>query len=166
VVALAVVEPEATLLVASENGIGKRTPFEDYRIQSRGGKGIITMKTTDKTGKVVGGLVVKEGDEIMLMTSAGQSVRIPVADVRETGRNTQGVKLMNLAKGESIQDVARVVTDDEIDAGGDEGSEAEGEAEAEAGEESKPSAGDGEGTAPEADGDSTGAEDEAGAEED
>jgi DNA gyrase subunit A len=131
-------------LVASENGIGKRTPFEDYRIQSRGGKGIITMKTTEKTGKVVGGLVVKEADEIMLMTSEGQSVRIRVVDVRETGRNTQGVKLMNLAKGESIQDVARVVTDDEIDADGEgeAGEESEDAADAETGADEVASEGD------------------------
>ncbi|MEZ5433166.1 MAG: DNA gyrase subunit A [Verrucomicrobiales bacterium] len=115
VVALAVVVPDAQLLVVSENGIGKQTPFEDYRVQSRGGKGIITMKTTDKTGKVVGALVVREDDEIMLMTNAGQSVRIRVAEIRTAGRNTMGVKLMNLRTGETIQDVAKVVSDGEED---------------------------------------------------
>ncbi len=111
VVGIAIVDPDATLLVASENGIGKRTPFEDYRLQNRGGKGIITMKVTEKTGLVVSAVAVQETDELMLMTSTGQSVRIRVTEVRQTGRNTQGVKLMTLAKGETIQDIARVAPD-------------------------------------------------------
>ena len=111
VVSLAVVDPAATLLVASENGIGKRSQFEEYRIQSRGGKGIITMKTTDKTGKVVGALAVLEADDVMLMTTSGQSVRIPVAQIREAGRNTMGVKLISLREGELLQDIARVIND-------------------------------------------------------
>ncbi len=113
VVSLAVVQEGATLLVASENGIGKRSQFEEYRVQSRGGKGIITMKTTDKTGKVVGALVVQEADDVMLMTNSGQSVRIPVAQIREAGRNTQGVKLITLREGEMLQDIARVVNEGE-----------------------------------------------------
>ena len=121
VVTLVVVDPEAMLLVASEKGIGKRTAFEEYRVQSRGGKGIITMKTTDKTGKVVGALVVRQEDELMLMTSAGQSVRIEVGGVRPTSRNTQGVKLMNLKDGEIIQDIARVIVDEDEE--GEESSE-------------------------------------------
>ncbi|MEM1293953.1 MAG: DNA gyrase subunit A [Verrucomicrobiota bacterium] len=111
VVGIAIVDPDATLLVASMNGIGKRTPFEDYRLQNRGGKGIITMKVTDKTGLVVSAVAVNETDELMLMTSTGQSVRIRVTDVRQAGRNTQGVKLMTLAEGETIQDIARVAAD-------------------------------------------------------
>ena len=125
VVTLGVVDPEAMLLAASENGIGKRTSFEEYRVQSRGGKGIITMKTTEKTGKVVGALVVREEDELMLMTSAGQSVRIKVSGVRPTSRNTQGVKLMNLKKGEIIQDIAQVIVDDEEEEGEEDATNAE-----------------------------------------
>ena len=98
-------------------GIGKRTPFDDYRVQSRGGKGIITMKVTEKTGEVVGALAVPEDDELMLMTTGGQSVRIRATEVRETGRNTQGVKLLTLADGELLQDIARVIPDDEEDGG-------------------------------------------------
>src|SRR5437762_6096019 len=94
VVALAVVVPNATLLVAGENGIGKRTSFDEYRIQSRAGKGIITMKTTDKTGSVIGALTVRDEDDMMLITVRGQMVRTSVKDIRETGRNTQGVKLI------------------------------------------------------------------------
>jgi len=113
VVGLSIVDVEATLLVVSQNGVGKRTPFEDYRLQNRGGKGIITMKCTDRTGKVVRAVAVAESDELMLMTSTGQSVRIKVDGIRQTGRNTQGVKLMTLAEGEVIQDIAQVVNDAE-----------------------------------------------------
>jgi len=110
VVATAIVNPDAMLLVAGENGIGKRTPFDDYRKQSRGGKGIITMKTGDKTGNVVGALTVRNDDELMLITTKGQMVRTPVKDIRIVGRNTMGVKLMNLPKGEKLQDIAPVVS--------------------------------------------------------
>ncbi len=126
VVALAVVDAEATLLAVSEKGIGKRTPFEEYRSQTRGGKGIITMKTTDKTGKVVGAIPVTESDEVMLMTDAGQSVRIRASDIRQAGRNTQGVKLMNLKEGEEIQDIARVISDDAEEEAADEAEETSG----------------------------------------
>ncbi len=123
------VSTDSTLLVASQNGIGKRTPFEDYRSQTRGGKGIITMKTTDKTGKVVGALVVGETDEVMLMTDDGQSVRIRAADVRQAGRNTQGVKLMNLKSGVHIQDIARVAKDEDEEEGESENDESAGDGE-------------------------------------
>jgi DNA gyrase subunit A len=111
VVAQAVVQSSATLLVAGENGMGKRTSFEEYRVQSRGGKGIITMKTNDKTGGVIGALTVKEGDEIMLITVAGQMVRISVNGIREAGRNTQGVKLINLDANDKLQAIAPVISE-------------------------------------------------------
>jgi DNA gyrase subunit A len=110
VVAIAIVDPNAMLLVAGENGIGKRTPFDDYRRQSRGGKGIITMKTGEKTGDVVGALTVRDIDEIMLITNKGQMVRTRVKEIRETGRNTMGVKLMDLRNGEKLQAIAPVVS--------------------------------------------------------
>jgi len=116
VVAQAVVDPKATLLVAGENGIGKRTSFEEYRVQSRGGKGIITMKTTEKTGAVVGALAVQDGDEMMLITVSGQMVRTPVRDVREAGRNTQGVKLIDLGEGDKLQAIAPVISEANEDA--------------------------------------------------
>jgi DNA gyrase subunit A len=126
VVALAVVVTDATLLVAGENGIGKRTPFdmslEDgtvepvYRLQSRGGKGIITMKANEKTGAVVGALTVRDADEIMLITTGGQMVRIFVKDIREAGRNTQGVKLIDLAEGDKLQAIAPVISEQQEDA--------------------------------------------------
>src|SRR5215831_11894541 len=126
VVALAVVVKDATLLVAGENGIGKRTPFDMvnpdgtvepvYRLQSRGGKGIITMKANEKTGGVVGALTVRETDEIMLITTGGQMVRIFVKDIREAGRNTQGVKLVNLGPGDKLQAIAPVISEQQEDA--------------------------------------------------
>jgi DNA gyrase subunit A len=111
VVALAIIESSATLLVAGENGIGKRTSFEEYRVQSRGGKGIITMKTNDKTGNVIGALTVKDGDEIMLITFTGQMVRTRVNDIREAGRNTQGVKLINIDATDKLQAIAPVISE-------------------------------------------------------
>jgi DNA gyrase subunit A len=126
VVALAVVVKDATLLVAGENGIGKRTPFdmilEDgrvepvYRLQSRGGKGIITMKANEKTGGVVGALTVRDADEIMLITTGGQMVRTFVKDIREAGRNTQGVKLINLDATDKLQAIAPVISEQQEDA--------------------------------------------------
>jgi DNA gyrase subunit A len=115
VVASAVVVPNATLLVAGENGIGKRTDFDEYRITSRGGLGIITMRTTDRTGNVVGALTVQDSDEIMLITVGGQMVRIAVKDIREAGRITQGVKLINLAEGDKLQAIAPVISEDKAD---------------------------------------------------
>ena len=111
VVALAVVDPQASLLVAGENGIGKRTDFAEYRVQSRGGKGIITMKTTERTGHVIGALTVKDEDEIMLITVGGQMVRLAVRGIREAGRNTQGVKLIDLDQGDRLQAIAPVISE-------------------------------------------------------
>lgn len=118
VVALAVVVSDATLLVAGENGIGKRTDFGAYRLQSRGGKGIITMKTTDRTGTVVGALTVKDADEIMLITVAGQMVRTRVSDIREAGRNTQGVKLIDLEATDKLQGIAPVISEEKEEGNG------------------------------------------------
>jgi DNA gyrase subunit A len=124
VVALAIVIPDAALLVAGENGIGKRTDFQEYlvqlengtfRKQSRGGKGRVTMKVGEKTGGVVGALTVRDSDEIMLITNGGQMVRIPVNGIREAGRNTQGVKLVNLDAGDKLQAIAQVIGEDKAD---------------------------------------------------
>ena len=126
VVAIAIADPNAMLLVAGENGIGKRTPFDDYRRQSRGGKGIITMKTGEKTGAVVGALTVRENDELMLITTKGQMVRTRVKEIRVVGRNTMGVKLMDLRNGEKLQAIAPVVSqaEEEAKAGEDAGEKA------------------------------------------
>lgn len=124
-VALTAVEPGTQLLVVSEKGLGKRTPFEDYRLINRGGKGVKTMSITEKTGKVVAAIAVHEDDELMLITSKGQNVRIRVGGdkaIRETGRVAQGVKLMDLKKDELIQDVTTVISDaEDEDMGGENG---------------------------------------------
>ena len=126
VVALSIVEEGATLLVASENGIGKRTTFEEYRQQSRGGKGIITMRTGEKTGGIIGALSVHEHDEIMLITVGGQMIRIAVDGIREAGRNTMGVKLVDTKGKDKLQAIAPVINEDQ---------EEEGEEDAESGED-------------------------------
>lgn len=113
VVSVDIVNPDAQLLVAGENGIGKRTAFEEYSSQNRGGKGIITMKTTEKTGKVIGALSVSEKDEVMLITEKGIMVRTRVAEIREAGRNTQGVKLINLEPGDKLLAMAPVINEKE-----------------------------------------------------
>ena len=135
VVALAVVTEGADLLVVSENGLGKRTGFEEYRVQSRGGIGIKTMNCTDKTGRVVSASTVTDADELMIMTTGGQSVRLRLDSVRSTGRATQGVKLITLTGSELIQDITLMIDDEEEESDGDdapsaaEGSDApEGEA--------------------------------------
>lgn len=109
VIAAAIARDDATLLVVGEHGYGKRTLVEDYRIQGRGGSGILTMNVTDKTGKVVGAEVVDEDDRLLVMTTAGKAIRMKVKDIRVTGRVAQGVKLINLADGDTIRSIARVV---------------------------------------------------------
>ncbi len=96
-----------------ENGIGKQTDFEEYRLQSRGGKGVITMKTTEKTGGVAGALTVRDNDEIMLITNKGKMVRTKVDGIRVTGRNAQGVKLIDMRDAENLQAIAPVVSEPE-----------------------------------------------------
>jgi DNA gyrase subunit A len=113
VVGAALVDPNSMLLVAGENGLGKRTGFEEYRIQSRGGKGVITMKVNERTGGVAGALTVRDGDELMLITNKGKMVRTRIAEIRETGRNAQGVKLIDMREGESLQGIAPVVANED-----------------------------------------------------
>jgi DNA gyrase subunit A len=112
--AIEVVDPNAALLIAGENGIGKRTSYDEYRVQSRGGSGIIATKTQ---GNVAGALSVREDDEIMMFTLGGQAVRSPVKDIRVIGRATQGVRLINLADGDTLVGISRIVEveDDKAD---------------------------------------------------
>ena len=102
---------KATILMVTENGYGKRTPIEEYRTQSRGGVGIITQKTTDKVGKVIGTRSVLDTDEVMITTDKGQTIRIPCADISIVGRNTQGVRLMNLNEDEKATGLALIADD-------------------------------------------------------
>jgi DNA gyrase subunit A len=99
---------KATILMVTENGYGKRTPLEEYRTQSRGGVGIITQKTTDKVGLVVGTRSVIDSDEVMLTTDKGQVIRTTCAGISVVGRNTQGVRLINLADGEKVSGLALI----------------------------------------------------------
>jgi DNA gyrase subunit A len=108
VIGMVVVRERAELLVVSERGIGKRSVLGDYRVQRRGGKGIITMQQTEKTGKLIALKDVLPEDELMMITKGGVIIRCPVEGIRVSGRNTQGVKLMNLDAGDQIVDVARV----------------------------------------------------------
>ncbi len=116
VVGMVIVRDDSTLLVVTETGMGKRSVIDDYRLQGRGGYGVINMKLTDRTGKVVAIKSVLETDELMLITRNGVVNRQRVADMRVIGRATQGVRLVNLDKGDAIMDVARVIADDAEDA--------------------------------------------------
>jgi DNA gyrase subunit A len=120
VIGMVVSDPEgdasgerSTLLVVTERGMGKRTGVEDYRLQGRGGKGVINIKTTDKNGKVVAIKEVASGDELMIITRAGIVNRQAIDPIRVIGRNTQGVRLVNLDSRDSVVDVARVVSETE-----------------------------------------------------
>jgi DNA gyrase subunit A len=113
VIGMVVIKREATLLVVAERGIGKCSPIDDYRVQKRGGKGIITIHRTDKTGDAVSIMEVLPEDELMLMTKQGVLIRMPVKGIRIAGRNTQGVKLVNLDEKDLVMAVARVVPDEE-----------------------------------------------------
>ena len=117
-VSIDLVETGASLLAVAENGYGKRTEMDEYRQTHRGGKGIITMKTTDKTGRVIGIRMVTDDDQIMLVSSGGKVVRIRVKEIRVIGRNTQGVRLIDLEEGERVAAVARLAErEDEGEAG-------------------------------------------------
>lgn len=113
VIGMVVVRRDATLLVVSEKGYGKRSELAEYRVQRRGGKGIITFKVTEKTGPCVALKEVLPADELMMITKHGVIIRVPVDGIRVIGRNTQGVRVMNLAPGDAVVDVARVVKEDE-----------------------------------------------------
>jgi DNA gyrase subunit A len=108
VVGVIAVRREAALLVATENGYGKRTPISEYRITGRGGKGIISIQTNERNGRVVAALEVVPDDEVMLITRGGMVIRTQVAGISEIGRNTQGVRLINLEPGDQLIDVAKV----------------------------------------------------------
>jgi DNA gyrase subunit A len=123
----------STILMVTERGFGKRTPATEYRPQSRGGVGLITQKVTDKVGKVIGTVRVSASDDVMIITDKGQVIRLVCAQISEVGRNTQGVKLINLKDGEGVTGmaiVAEVQTPEGMDATADtgEGSEAETDA--------------------------------------
>jgi len=112
VVDMVVTDGTGTLLTVCENGYGKRTPVEEYRVQSRGGKGIIDIRTSSRNGKVVNLLAVKDDDEVMLISKDGQIVRIKVAGISVVGRNTQGVRCISLGEGDKLVSVERIPTEE------------------------------------------------------
>jgi DNA gyrase subunit A len=115
-VGMVVIRREATLLVVTANGMGKVTDIGEYRVQKRGGKGIITVNRTDKTGNVVTIMEVLPEDEMMIITKQGVVIRSSVAEIRNTGRNAQGVKLVNLDAKDLVTAVARVIPEDKNEA--------------------------------------------------
>ena len=112
VVSMVSVTRDTTLLAVTEHGYGKRSAIADYRVSHRAGVGIITIKTTERNGKVVAVKEVVDGEELMVITRGGQVIRMPVTDTRVMGRNTQGVRMVDLAEGDVVSDVARVVTEE------------------------------------------------------
>ena len=103
----------ATILVVTENGYGKRSDIKDYRITRRGGKGVITVKTTPKVGKMIALMGVVDKDELVIITTKGMVIRQAIKNLRVMGRNTQGVRVINLKDKDSIADIAKVVAEDE-----------------------------------------------------
>jgi DNA gyrase subunit A len=121
-VGVEVVGKEGLILSISENGFGKRTPLKDYRLTARGRKGVINMKTTDRVGKVVGILSVQEDSDLMIITKQGQIIRIDSSGIRQAGRSTQGVKLVNVEAGDQVA-AASLIPDTETVANGGNGQE-------------------------------------------
>ncbi len=113
VVAMEVVKAGGALLTVTERGFGKRTEIEEYRVQSRGGVGIINIATTTRNGLVVGVAYVQEGDELLVITQQGMILRMPTNDVRAIGRATQGVTLINIEGEDKVVSIAKLVEKEE-----------------------------------------------------
>ena len=117
VVGMSVADNDTTLLVVTERGFGKRTDMSEYRRQSRGGKGIIAIKTSLRNGPVVGIKGVTDNDELIVMTTGGMIIRLPINGVRTIGRNTQGVRLIALQEDDLVSNIARIpITEEEANA--------------------------------------------------
>ena len=113
VVGMLVVRREGTVLVATEKGYGKRTEVIQYRTQTRGGKGVLTMRCTDKTGKMVNIMEVVDSDDLIVITNSGVLMRQPVSEIRAIGSVTQGVRLLKLDDGTTISSITRVLSEEE-----------------------------------------------------
>ncbi|MGB3399569.1 MAG: DNA gyrase subunit A [Candidatus Deferrimicrobiaceae bacterium] len=113
VVGMELLKPGGNLLTVTVNGYGKRTAVDEYRIQSRGGKGLIVLKVTGKTGAVLGVAQVSEDDDVMLVTDGGKIIRMPVREIRISGRNTQGVRLIGMEENEHVASLARLAEKEE-----------------------------------------------------
>ena len=112
VVGMEILSPGATILTVTERGYGKRTPLDDYRLQRRGGRGVITIRTSSRNGKVVRVAQVVGEDEVMLITDGGKVLRCPVSGISTMGRATQGVRVMDLNPGENLVSMARLAESD------------------------------------------------------
>ncbi len=110
---LVIKHPQTSVLVVTEKGYGKRSDINDYRITRRGGKGVITVKTTDKVGKMISLMEVVDKDELVIISTQGMVIRQAVKDLRIMGRNTQGVRVIKLNEGDSIADIARIIPEDD-----------------------------------------------------
>jgi DNA gyrase subunit A len=115
VVSMTIVEKGATLATITENGLGKRTTFDEYRTSNRAGQGVITIDTNERNGNVVDIRTVKDDEELMVTTSNGIIIRIPVNGIRVQGRNTQGVKIMNVGDNDRVVGVASLVKSEKYD---------------------------------------------------
>ena len=115
VVDMVAIKPGASLLTVCENGHGKRTGIEEYRLTRRGGKGVINIKTTDRNGKVVAIKAVNHDDELMFITAGGIMLRTDLAEVRQIGRATQGIRLIRLSQDDKLVAVAKIVPEKEED---------------------------------------------------
>lgn len=113
VIGMIVIRNATTLMVVTEKGFGKRSEIEEYRLTKRGGKGVITVKTSDKNGKLIAIKEVNDSDELVIITTAGMVLRQSVKDLRVMGRNTQGVRLIKLGDKDEIADIARVIPEEE-----------------------------------------------------
>ncbi|MDH5387910.1 MAG: DNA gyrase subunit A [Gammaproteobacteria bacterium] len=108
IISMILIDEEGSILTSTENGYGKRTVVSDYPLKGRGGQGVISIKTNERNGEIVGAVQVKADDEIMMITNNGTLVRIAVNDVSEMGRNTQGVRLIRLTKGEKLVEIEKI----------------------------------------------------------
>ncbi|HKS53723.1 MAG TPA: DNA gyrase subunit A [Steroidobacteraceae bacterium] len=124
VISLIIVDEQGMVLTASQNGYGKRTLIEDFPIHGRGGQGVIALQISERNGQMVGALLVKPDDEIMLISSSGTLVRTPVGEVSIQGRNTQGVRLIRLDEGDRLVGLERILAEGAEGAEGEEGGEA------------------------------------------
>ena len=115
VVSMDSMQENGELLVLSENGYGKRTPLVNFRITHRGGKGVYALRCNEKTGHLVAIEVVRPGDEMMIISREGVIIRINVSDISEQGRYAQGVRVIKLGDGDSVVDMAKVVSKDDED---------------------------------------------------
>ena len=118
VISLVIAQTDGTILTATENGYGKRTDLEEYRVSGRGGQGVISIQVTERNGKVVRSVQVMDGDEAMLITNKGTLVRFKINELSVIGRNTQGVRLINVSPGELVvgmQKIEELVEEQEDD---------------------------------------------------